>query len=207
LSAGNRLQGKVKGDSIEQSSSGKPPAPEPASDAQVRDLLDLTNEITKAAGVSVIKHSSLVREMDIVKRWIGEGYSVEELILPTIRKRVADMREDDTVSSLLYFDASILKAAGKSKRPSRPAEPAASAGPDDDDPRIAKLRERLKRDLGERTYDGWVKPVAFKVNGQTTTIVAPSAFLGDWIATHLSDKIRTAVRATGLPEELRIGHK
>lgn len=192
-----------------QSSSGNREAPEPASDAQVRDLLDLTNEITREAGVSIIKPSAVAREMDIVKRWIAEGYSVEDLILPTIRKRVSDMREDETVGSLAYFDASILKAAGKSKRPasSTPSGPAESAGPDDADPRIAKLRTALKASLGPRTYDGWIKPVSFRVNGETTTLVAPSAFLADWISGHLSDKLRTAVAATGLPSDLRIGHK
>lgn len=200
-------QGQGQGDST---TPPKPPEPDPPRPPDKRDLLSLTQEITQAAGVSIIKPSAVARELDIVKRWVEAGIAIDDTVLPTIRKKVGDMRPDETVGSLAFFDALILKAHNRtngSTKARRPAGPGASVNDrDDDDPRVASFRSHLRGIVGPQTYGAWLKPgtTAIHVNGETTTINAASRFLADWISSNLSDKLRESAAAAGVPPEIRI---
>ncbi len=58
------------------------------------------------------------------------------------------------------------------------------------------IRTGLRRDLGARTFDGWLKPAelgSFEPDGGSLEIVMPSQFMADWV----SSACRTQ---SGLPE-------
>lgn len=101
-------KGKGKGDST------TPPNPltNPDSSRLDRpdDLASITNRIAQAGCVSIIKPTAVAREMDIVKRWMTAGIDVDDTILPVIKRRLADLGENETVGSLLFYDAAVLKA-------------------------------------------------------------------------------------------------
>jgi hypothetical protein len=112
-----------------------PPEPE--------DLMGLTERLTRLAGVSTIRPTVIAREMDIVKRWRAAGFDVEGIIVPTIERKVRDMRDDETVSSLAFFDAHILKASNGRKP--KPGGSTAKAPP---------LTERGRRRREDREHEG-----------------------------------------------------
>jgi chromosomal replication initiator protein len=70
------------------------------------------------------------------------------------------------------------------------------------------IRAGLRRDLGARTFDGWLKPAAlggFEPDSGTLDIVMPSQFMADWVRSHFGDRLALAWR-TALPlvREVRV---
>lgn len=46
------------------------------------------------------------------------------------------------------------------------------------------IRQGLRRDLGARTFDGWLKPAeigAFDADSGELSILMPSQFMADWV--------------------------
>jgi hypothetical protein len=158
-------------------------------------LLALTARIAAAAGVSVINPSQLTRALDIVKAWREADIPVD-LILDVVAKRLADMRESETVSSLAYFDAAIRKrlslAGNRHAKPSQ-APPALNAS-DDDDPRVTQIRDKLRSAMPSKTYEGWLGPkvAALSLNGTSVTVTTPSRFMADWVKDHFASAIADA---------------
>ena len=57
------------------------------------------------------------------------------------------------------------------------------------------IRAGLRRDLGARTFDGWLKPAelgAFDVDSGELDIVMPSQFMADWVRSHFGDRLALA---------------
>lgn len=78
------------------------------------------------------------------------------------------------------------------------------------------VRDTLRRTIGARTFDGWIKPLGFVDFEPGTGIVrlaAPSGFMANWVDTHFRDHLLHAWRALlpavrsvlveGLPEGAR----
>ncbi len=61
------------------------------------------------------------------------------------------------------------------------------------------IRNGLRRDLGARTFDHWLKPmklVGFDEDSGSVKLELPSHFMADWVREHYSDRLRYAWRAT-----------
>lgn len=60
------------------------------------------------------------------------------------------------------------------------------------------VRETLRRTIGARTFDGWIKPLVFTdfdpADG-TVRLNAPSGFMANWVDTHFRDHLLHAWRA------------
>lgn len=184
-------EGKGEGDSISDSNDNV------SESRESEDLLALTARITAAAGVSVIQPNRLAREMDIVKRWRDDKVPVD-LALDVIATRLSAMADDDTVSSLAYFDALIRKrlATSGKRRVTQPKPPPALTVADDDDPRIGQLRNALRSTLGASQYDGWLGPkvAALSLNGRSLKVTTPSPFMRDWVEQHFAAKLATIAK-------------
>ena len=60
------------------------------------------------------------------------------------------------------------------------------------------IRNGLRRDLGARTFDHWLKPMkltGFDESAATVALELPSHFMADWVREHYSDRLRYAWRA------------
>ncbi len=60
------------------------------------------------------------------------------------------------------------------------------------------IRNGLRRDLGARTFDHWLKPmrlVGIKDDNATVQLELPSHFMADWVREHYSERLRFAWRA------------
>ncbi|GGE96351.1 chromosomal replication initiator protein DnaA [Sphingomonas prati] len=60
------------------------------------------------------------------------------------------------------------------------------------------VRDMLRRSLGARTFDGWLKPLGldgFDDDSGVVTLAAPSDFMASWVATHFADQLRASWRA------------
>jgi chromosomal replication initiator protein len=60
------------------------------------------------------------------------------------------------------------------------------------------IRSSLRRSIGARTFDGWLKPLTlgrFESESGTIFLSAPSDFMANWVATHFSDQLVQAWRA------------
>ncbi len=67
------------------------------------------------------------------------------------------------------------------------------------------IRASLRRSIGARTFDGWLKPLGLgecDLAAGTLQLVAPSDFMANWVNTHFADQLGQAWRAL-LPQ---IGH-
>ena len=63
------------------------------------------------------------------------------------------------------------------------------------------IRSGLRRDLGARTFDGWLKPAAlgtFDPDAGALELLMPSQFMADWVRSHFGDRLALAWR-TVLP--------
>jgi chromosomal replication initiator protein len=61
------------------------------------------------------------------------------------------------------------------------------------------IRNGLRRDLGARTFDHWLKPmklIGFEEEAGQVRLELPSHFMADWVREHYSDRLRYAWRAT-----------
>ena len=59
----------------------------------------------------------------------------------------------------------------------------------------ASIRSGLRRDLGARTFDGWLRPAElgqFDPSCGTLDIVMPSQFMADWVTSHFGDRLGLA---------------
>ncbi|MBA2466895.1 MAG: chromosomal replication initiator protein DnaA [Sphingomonas sp.] len=70
------------------------------------------------------------------------------------------------------------------------------------------IRSGLRRDLGARTFDGWLKPAAlgaFEPNSGALDIQMPSQFMADWVRSHFGERLTLAWK-TVLPivREVRV---
>ena len=57
------------------------------------------------------------------------------------------------------------------------------------------IRTGLRRDLGARTFDGWLKPAelgAFDPDSGSLDIVMPSQFMADWVRSHFGERLTLA---------------
>ena len=57
------------------------------------------------------------------------------------------------------------------------------------------IRTGLRRDLGTRTFDGWLKPAelgAFEPDSGTLDMVMPSQFMADWVRSHFGERLTLA---------------
>jgi chromosomal replication initiator protein len=57
------------------------------------------------------------------------------------------------------------------------------------------IRAGLRRDLGARTFDGWLKPAAlglFNPDSGALELVMPSQFMADWVRSHFGDRLALA---------------
>jgi chromosomal replication initiator protein len=70
------------------------------------------------------------------------------------------------------------------------------------------IRAGLRRDLGARTFDGWLKPAEigpFDADSGELAILMPSQFMADWVRSHFGDRLNLAWRSTlPLVREVRI---
>jgi len=70
------------------------------------------------------------------------------------------------------------------------------------------IRIGLRRDLGARTFDGWLKPAElgkFEPDSGALDIVMPSQFMADWVRSHFGERLTLAWK-TVLPvvREVRV---
>ena len=57
------------------------------------------------------------------------------------------------------------------------------------------IRTGLRRDLGARTFDGWLKPAqlgTFDGESGELEIIMPSQFMADWVHSHFGDRLALA---------------
>jgi len=70
------------------------------------------------------------------------------------------------------------------------------------------IRAGLRRDLGARTFDGWLKPAEigpFDAQSGELALLMPSQFMADWVRSHFGDRLNLAWRSTlPLVREVRI---
>ncbi|MGI8705732.1 MAG: chromosomal replication initiator protein DnaA [Sphingomicrobium sp.] len=61
------------------------------------------------------------------------------------------------------------------------------------------IRTGLRRDLGARTFDGWLKPAglgALDPDTGTLEVVMPSQFMADWVRSHFGERLALAWKTT-----------
>jgi chromosomal replication initiator protein len=60
------------------------------------------------------------------------------------------------------------------------------------------IRASLRKSIGVRTFDGWLKPLTlggFDAVSGTVTLAAPSDFMANWVSTHFAEQLIQAWRA------------
>ena len=64
------------------------------------------------------------------------------------------------------------------------------------------IRTSLRKSIGARTFDGWLKPLtltSFESATGMVSLAAPSDFMANWVTTHFAEQLLNAWRAM-LPE-------
>ena len=59
------------------------------------------------------------------------------------------------------------------------------------DQQWARVRARLKEEVGDTAFRSWLKPLTLSgLNGTEISIMVPTRFMRDWVLTHYADRIR-----------------
>lgn len=180
-------KGKGQGDSTEIVESPQAPL-----------AVTLALEVAELAGVRLATDEARDTAIGEVQRWLADG------IAPSTIKAavVAFTAKARTPSRSLHrFDGDVrLHHARAPKARSAKAREidAPVTLPDDPDPRIADLRSTLRRAVGPRTYDGWLRGSAFTLNGTGLIVTCPSIFMADWTESHLARQLADAAQQHGL---------
>lgn len=158
-------------------------------------LAVLTAELASAAGIPLASDRARTAAEAQVKAWLDAGIERPTMI-GAIQKFTAHTKSPSR--SLARFDSEIrlLHAKQRKTPPPRHVGPALDA--DDDDPRIASLRETLRKVAGARSYDGWLKPGRFTINGSGLILTMPTRFMADWAVTNFGAAIGEASEQLGL---------
>ncbi len=147
-------QGEGQGDSIEdvvveRASAADDiviPVAEPDVPEFAKDVIGLTNEVCRAAGIRHIDPGAILRHVALVKGWIDEGFDPDETIMPAVREAVAKATE--RINALQFFDRSIRQFHARKEANSNGFAPhAADAGPTNSMVRAIAAR-RAKRAAG-----------------------------------------------------------
>jgi uncharacterized protein YdaU (DUF1376 family) len=158
------------------------------------DLDQLTAIICEAAGHSPSNRAQLDRARTHVHGWREAEVSFDRVVLPTIMAAIS--KTDAPTRTLGRFRADIALEHARAVAQSRSGQPyqppAAFEVEDADDPRIGPLRERLRRSVGDRPYDGWLRPTALEIDGKVLRVTAPSPFMADWVRSHFERPLREA---------------
>lgn len=120
-------------------------APEPAHEGTLpppTDLIRLTDEVCRAAGIRHVEPGPIIRHQELVRGWLDEGFDPQADILPAVRSGIATASEP--VNSLKYFDRAIRQTKAKREaghdhahRNDEPTNPILAAA-------LARKRERAR---------------------------------------------------------------
>jgi Protein of unknown function (DUF1376)/DnaA N-terminal domain len=155
-------------------------------DSPLPPFAQIAQRLADLAGLRLGSNRARQSAEDQVAEWLDDGIDLERTIVPTVRTVVA--KRTTPTRSLKRFDDDVRHNHAKAGKPSTKA-PTVNLGPDDDDQRLADLRAALRRRLGPRTYDGWIAPGRFTLNGVGLVITMPSAFMADWTLQNLSREL------------------
>lgn len=75
------------------------------------DLIRLTDEVCRTAGIRHVEPGPIIRHQELVKGWLDEGFDPQADILPAVRAGIATATE--AVNSLKYFDRAIRQTKAK----------------------------------------------------------------------------------------------
>jgi len=96
------------------------------------ELIRLTAEIARAAGLRHQEPGTIIRHQEIVKGWLDEGFDPEEHLRPGVKAGLASAARDGTaINSLQFFDRHIRQTRARKE-----------AGIDGTDPRHNRRRSR-----------------------------------------------------------------
>ena len=72
------------------------------------------------------------------------------------------------------------------------------------DQQWARVRGRLREEVGEAAYRSWLKPLTLAdVDDGAVRISVPTRFMRDWVLAHFADRLRAALRDLTRPDRLR----
>jgi len=188
-------EGQGQGDSYNNNDVRADPPPDVAEEGNRNDLVNLAARCARAGGVNLTPAypKPFARELDIVRDWQLAGIG-EELILSVIEQTL-ERSDESSIGSLKFFDGRIRKAHALAERKAgrgstKPSKPPAPKLPirerDDDDPRLAKVRDQLKA-TANGTYATWLAPehTAFTIRGDILLLRTRSRFYSDYIDANL----------------------
>lgn len=153
-------EGQGQGDSKEQQQQHAGETPPVVDDAKKPEPFDFstgTADLARRAGVPIAQPSAISRNVDVVKQWLADGFTIAEIEEAIDAYRVDN--PDERISTLRFFDAGIRakrasaearerrKGKGQPFRSSIAAPPVqALASSDSDDDRVRKVRTILNGD-------------------------------------------------------------
>lgn len=78
-------------------------------------LTTIVQSVARVGGVTLRpeRPTAFLREIDQVRTWLRDGIDIERTAIPAIAARMARMGDDETVSSLKFYDQTIRKAHAK----------------------------------------------------------------------------------------------
>lgn len=122
--------------------------------------------ICQAAGHSP-PDDMIDRSREFVRRWRDAGISVDDVILPTIQRLMAET-DDPITSSLKRFDRDIVGANAQSSARSANARRSAKTLPkfniEGEDERMITIRKDIAKTIGDVAYCRFAQPTSFRID-------------------------------------------
>lgn len=140
--------------SIDESNIEPPPAAEPVPTLRDKDLAELVDLCTNAAGFYPRTPGAIAREFDLVKTWRDLGMDFEAVVIPTIKLGIEG--SVDPTSSLLRFDRKVRFAhaqhGSKADRGPAPLPPPIRLDFPSEDASLRQFRADLAEAIGHNHY-------------------------------------------------------
>lgn len=176
------------------------------------DLMAKFEAVCEACGFRPVEPGQISRNLKVVQDWIAAGYDFDTVVLPTIRKVVADAPDGPTRTlgrfrtyiSHAHAQQAAQRSLGRKPRPpARAPDPPILAPPGEGD--FRELRTILLERMGPDKYSLFANPIRFEDAGETAgrrplRIRATPHLAEAWTSGTYASVLRNAARQFGFTE-------
>ena len=184
-------------DSRDSKNPENPSSPRPAAGPpgpQRHFLLPISGEGGECDLTGLVSRRFHVRRNDakaLVNAWLKrtDRAHLRDLLAEAVTDSVSRDELPGFIKRRLPEPASPADTPAPRTQPPHPA----TAGAQDSDPSWNRVRQRVRREVGDAPFKAWLAGVGYQgLRGDTAIMIAPNAQVAGWVRSHYADRLRAA---------------
>jgi hypothetical protein len=172
------------------------------------DLVDLYDAVCEASGFTTSSPDAINRNIAVIERWKHQGFDFEHVVLPTIRRTIAN--ESEPTRTLSRFTKAISHEHARQMAKAANGTVYTSVAspilkPKGEDPQFEPIRLALLESLGAQTYSLVANDIRFEDVGQSgdkrpLRVNGPDHLKEAWTAGRYQSHLKRAAKPLGFTD-------